>query len=56
MWFFVLYLLGKIPKSWCLGCKFLFIVHDLDEEKLNAIRDIGFGGLLHLASKELRYV
>ena len=42
-------------KTRCLRSKFLSIICDLEEEKLNAIRELGFGGLLQLACKELRY-
>ena len=47
---------GKNPRFKVLGCKFLSIVCDLDEEKLNAIKKLGFGGLLQLANKKLHYV
>ena len=48
--------IGKDPQIKVLECKFLSIVCDLVKEKLNAIRELGFGGLLQLTRKELHYV
>ena len=45
----------KLPKSRCSGKKFLSIIHQLPEHKLEAIRGIGFGGLIQLACREIRY-
>ena len=45
----------KLPKSRCSGKKFLSIVHQLPEHKLEAIRGFGFGGLIQLACREIRY-
>ncbi|KAL6326893.1 hypothetical protein AAG906_012169 [Vitis piasezkii] len=38
----------KLPKSRCLGKKFLSIMDTLPMDKKNAISDMGFGGLLQL--------
>ncbi|WKA00206.1 hypothetical protein VitviT2T_018589 [Vitis vinifera] len=45
----------KLPKSRCSGKKFLSIMDTLPMDKKNAISDMGFGGLLQLGCKELRY-
>ncbi|KAL6328637.1 hypothetical protein AAG906_003322 [Vitis piasezkii] len=45
----------KLPKSRCLGKKFLSIMDTLPMDKKNAISDMGFGGLLQLGCKELHY-
>ncbi|RVW20025.1 hypothetical protein CK203_113603 [Vitis vinifera] len=45
----------KLPKSRCSGKKFLSIMDTLPMDKKNAIGDMGFGGLLQLGCKELRY-
>ena len=45
----------KLPKSRCSRKKFLSIIHQLSEHKLEAIRGFGFGGLIHLACREIRY-
>lgn len=45
----------KLPKSRCSGKKFLSIIHQLPEHKLEAIRGFGFGGLIQLACREIRY-
>ena len=53
---FCVIFVGKDPQIKVFRCKFLSIVCDLDEEKLNVIRKLGFGGLLQLTNKELHYV
>ena len=45
----------NLPKSRCLGKKFLSIIHQLPEQKMEAIRGFGFGGLIQLACREIRY-
>ncbi|RVW92731.1 hypothetical protein CK203_042572 [Vitis vinifera] len=45
----------KLPKSRCLGKKFLSIMDTFPMDKKNAFSDMGFGGLLQLGCKELRY-
>ena len=45
----------KLPKSRCSGKKFLSIIHQLPEHKLEAIRGFRFGGLIQLAYREIRY-
>ena len=45
----------KLPKSHCSRKKFLSIIHQLPEHKLEAIRGFGFGGLIQLACREIRY-
>ena len=45
----------KLPKSRCSGKKFLSIIHQFPEHKLETIRGFGFGGLIQLACREIRY-
>ncbi|WJZ84496.1 hypothetical protein VitviT2T_004098 [Vitis vinifera] len=45
----------KLPKSWCSGKKFISVIARLPDDKRDAITEMGFGGLLHLACRELRY-
>ncbi|RVW94878.1 hypothetical protein CK203_034613 [Vitis vinifera] len=45
----------KLPKSRCSRKKFLSIMDTLPMDKKNVISDMGFGGLLQLGCKELRY-
>ena len=45
----------KLPKSRCSGKKFLSIIHQLHEHKLEAIRGFKFGGLIQLACREILY-
>ena len=45
----------KLPKSRCSEKKFLSIIHQLSEHKLEAIRGFGFGGLIQLTFREIRY-
>ncbi|RVW74065.1 Ubiquitin-like-specific protease ESD4 [Vitis vinifera] len=45
----------KLPKSRCSGKKFISVIVRLPDDKRDAITEIGFGGLLHLACRELRY-
>ena len=45
----------KLSKSRCSGKKFLFIIHQLSEHKLEIIRGFGFGGLIQLACREICY-
>ena len=45
----------KLPKSRCSGKKFLSIIHQLSEHKLEAIRGFRFGGLIQLACREICY-
>ena len=44
-----------LPKSRCLGTKFLVAVRRLPVAKVAAIEAMGFGGLLQLATKEIIY-
>ncbi|XP_034697180.1 uncharacterized protein LOC117923027 [Vitis riparia] len=45
----------KLPKSRCSGKKFINAIARLAPEKQQAIREMGFGGLLNFACRELRY-
>ena len=45
----------KLPKSRCSRKRFLSIIHQLHEHKLEAIRGFEFGGLIQLACREIRY-
>ncbi|RVW99508.1 uncharacterized protein LOC100852586 isoform X1 [Vitis vinifera] len=45
----------KLPKSRCSGKKFLSIIDTLSVEKKNVISGMGFGGLMQLGCRELRY-
>ncbi|RVW18788.1 hypothetical protein CK203_102731 [Vitis vinifera] len=45
----------KLPKSRCSGKKFITAIARLAPEKQQAIREMGFGGLLTFACHELRY-
>ncbi|KAL6323315.1 hypothetical protein AAG906_029322 [Vitis piasezkii] len=45
----------KLPKSRCSGKKFITAIARLAPEKQQAIREMGFGGLLTFACRELRY-
>ncbi|RVW75021.1 Ubiquitin-like-specific protease 1A [Vitis vinifera] len=45
----------KLPKSRCSGKKFITVIARLAPEKQQAIREMGFGGLLTFACRELRY-
>ena len=45
----------KLLKSRCSGKKFLSIIHQLLEHKLEAIKGFGFGGLIQLTCREIRY-
>ncbi|KAL6331864.1 hypothetical protein AAG906_020211 [Vitis piasezkii] len=47
--------LEKLPKSRCSGRKFITVIARLPPEKHQAITDMGFGGLLTFACRELRY-
>ena len=44
-----------LPKSRCSGTKFLAVLRRLPITKVAAIKAMGFGGLLHLATKEIKY-